>query len=357
MIRFFLDPVFASSRLAVLALSSTIAFSGVAASGFDEKIIEEEAPRLMEEFHVPGVSIAIVEDNRIAWTGTWGVKRAGTDKRIDKRTLFEAASMSKPLFTYAVLQLVEQGKLELDRPLVEYLEKPYLDDQPEHKLITARMVLTHTTGFPNWREGGWKNGGPLKVNFKPGSKYGYSGEGFLYLQRVIEYVTGEKVSPFTNRVLLRDIGMNNSSFDFDENRIDDYSGGHDHDGNFKTGRSFYLEGNAAFSLYTTPSDYARFLIEIMKNDRSARHSLSTKSIEAMLTPAVKATGRHNGWRGLGWQIHETDSGNRISHSGSNGSGFRCHSRFYPHRKSGIVIMTNSYSGEKLWKKLIELVDR
>lgn len=356
MIRFPLPSVSARGRLAALALVPATAFSAVAASVFDKNAIESQTPVLMEKFHVPGVSIAIVENNRIAWTGTWGVKRAGTVDRIDDRTLFEAASMSKPLFAYAVLKLVEQGVLDLDRPLVDYLDEPYLDDQPDHKLITARMVLTHTTGFPNWRKDGWRKGGPLPVQFKPGSKYGYSGEGFLYLQRVVEHITGETLAALMNRALMKNIGMTASSYVFDEKRKQDYSGGHDHDGEFKTGRDFYREGNAAFSLYTTPSDYARFLVEIMKSDRSATHSLSKESIEAMLTPAIQATGRHDGWMGLGWQIHQTDSGKRVSHGGSNGSGFRCYSRFYPDRKAGIVIMTNSYSGEKLWKTLIEAVD-
>jgi CubicO group peptidase (beta-lactamase class C family) len=343
-------------RFAALSLFPTILSSAIAAPGFDKAAIEAQTPALMEKLHVPGVSIAIVENNRIAWTGTWGVKRADAEEKIDERTLFEAASMSKPLFAYAVLKLVEQNKLDPDRPLVEYLSKPYLDDEPNHKLITARMVLTHTTGFPNWRKNGWREGGPLSVNFKPGTEYGYSGEAFLYLQRVVERLTGEPLTKFMQRVLLADIGMTASSYEFDEKRKQDYSGGHDHDGQFKTDRKFYPKGNAAFTLYTTPSDYAHFLIEMMKPDRSAPHSLSAEMIEAMLKPEVKATGRHDGWRGLAWQIHKTDSGMRVSHGGSNGSGFRCHCRFYPDRKAGIVIMTNSYSGEKLWKALIEIVD-
>lgn len=339
-----------------LALLPTLAVNAIAAPVFDQGALEEQTPALMEKLHVPGVSIAIIENNRIAWTGTWGVKRADADEKIDERTLFEAASMSKPLFAYAVLKLIEKNQLDLDRPLVQYLDKPYLDDQPDHKLITARMVLTHTTGFPNWRKDGWRKGGPLPVNFKPGTKYGYSGEGFLYLQRVVEHITREPLAAFMKRVLMTDIGMSASSYEFDEKRQDDYSGGHDNDGKFKTGRSFYREGNAAFTLYTTPSDYARFLVEIMKRNRSAPHTLSKESIETMLTPAVRVGAEKDGWTGLSWRIHKTESGMRVSHSGSNGSGFRCYSRFYPDRKAGIVIMTNSYSGRKFWEALIEFAD-
>ena len=265
--------------------------------------------------------------------------------------------MSKPLFAYAVLQLVEQGELDLDRPLVEYLEQPYLDDEPEHQLISARMVLQHTSGFPNWRKGGARNGGPLPVMFPPGSKFGYSGEGFLYLQRVVEHLTGERLAVLMDRVLMADIGMNASSYIFDEKRKPDYAGGHDREGKFKANRRFYDQDNAAFTLYTTPSDYARFLIEMMNSDRSAPRSLSKQAIDEMLMPTIQASsGPDHLWRGLGWVIQQTDVGKRVSHSGSNSSGFRCHSRFYPDRGIGIVIMTNSNSGAKLWEKLMEKVD-
>ena len=356
MIRAFLRSAIYHGRLAILVLTLAVSSSTAADSVFDRSIIEAETPSLMEKFHVPGVSIAIIENNQIAWTETWGVKRAGSDDRVDERTLFEAASMSKPLFAYGVLKLAEQDKLDLDRPLVDYLDQPYLDDQPDHKLITTRMVLTHTTGFPNWREGGWRNGGPLPIEFKPGTKYGYSGEGFLYLQRVIEHIKGEELNAFMKPVMSEGLGMTDSSYVFEEDREQDYAGGHDSGGEFKSTRNFYRQANAAFSLYTTPSDYARFLIQIMKADRSAPHLLSKESIEAMLTPDVKATGRHDGWRGLGWQIHKTKSGKRVSHSGSNGTGFRCHSRCYPDQKTGIVIMTNSASGDRLWKSIIQAID-
>lgn len=340
----------------VMALLAVGPVRNAPASMFDSDRIAKRVPALMREFHVPGVSIAVITSNKVAWTGTWGVKRAGGDGEVDEQTLFEACSMSKPLFAYATLKLVEDGRLDLDRPLTEYLDEPYLDGQPDHRLITGRMVLTHTTGFPNWRKGGWRKGGPLPVKFKPGTKYGYSGEGFLYLQRVVERIVGEDLDVFMKERLMRGIGMETSGYEFEKKLRLRYSAGHDLKGEFKSDRRFFDQGNAAFSLYTTPVEYARFLIEIMRDDRSASHSLSQKTLDEMLKPAVKATGRHTGWRGLGWQLHDTPGGQRVSHGGSNGTGFRCHSRFYPGRKEGIVIMTNSYGGEKLWKQLLKELD-
>jgi len=344
------------SALPLTALLLACRLATAAPPPFDADSISQRVPTLMREFRTPGVSIAIISSNKVSWTGTWGVQRAGQATPVDERTLFEACSMSKPLFAYAALKLVEEGLLNLDRPPVDYLERPYLEDQPAHRSITARMVLTHTSGFPNWRKGGWRKGGPLPVKFTPGSQYGYSGEAFLYLQRVVEHLLEQDLDVFMKDRLLQRIEMRSSGYEFEENLRDRYAAGHDLKGRFKPERRFFKQGNAAYSLYTTPTEYARFLVEIMRDDRSETHSLSREMVTAMLTSGFKATGRHTGWRSLGWQIHETPRGQRVSHGGSNGTGFRCHCRFYPDRKEGIVIMTNSYGGEKLWKQLLKELD-
>ena len=328
------------------------------------------APRLMEDMNVPGVSISVIEDGRIAWHKGYGVVRAGGDEKVTPETVFEACSMSKVAFTYVVLKLVEQGKLDLDRPLVEYLDKPYLEDEPLHKLITARMVLTHRTGFPNWREGGWRKGGPLPVKFTPGTEYGYSGEGYLYLQRVVEHITGTPLNPLMKTMLLEPIGMTLSSYVWEQRYDELASAGHDEAGKVKPNRNLFDQANAAFSLYCTPDDYARFIIEVMKEDRSAEHSLSRESIEEMLTPTIEIKSSHGRQmprvgrakcvsvhRGLGWVIGKMeDDGIRAWHSGSNGTGFRCYCEFDPKKQTGIVIMTGSVNGNLLYQRLVSAID-
>ncbi|MBN2312848.1 MAG: serine hydrolase [Sedimentisphaerales bacterium] len=327
-------------------------------------------PKLMEDMNVPGVSISLIEDDRIAWHKGYGVVRADGEEKITPETVFEACSMSKVAFTYIVLKLVEQGKLDLDRPLVEYLDKPYLEDEPLHKLITARMVLTHRTGFPNWREGGWRKGGPLPVQFKPGTEYGYSGEGYLYLQRVVEHITGKSLNPLMKEMLLDPIGMTHSSYVWEQRYDELASAGHDKAGEVKPNRSLFDQANAAFSLYCTPDDYAKFIIEVMKKDRSAEHSLSRESIEDMLTPTIEVKGSHGRQvprigrakcvsihRGLGWVVGKMqDGGIRAWHSGSNGTGFRCYSEFDPQKHTGIVIMTGSVNGNALYQNLVSAID-
>ena len=151
--------------------------------------LEAEVPRLMQEEHVPGLSMVLIRENRIVWKGCFGVRIAGKPAKVDHDTAFEAASMSKPLFSYAVLKLVEKAEFDLDRPLDSYLPEPYLPDQPLAKKITGRMVMLHRTGLPNWREGGWRSGAPLPVQKEPGTCFTYSGEGYLFLQTAIEQLT------------------------------------------------------------------------------------------------------------------------------------------------------------------------
>ena len=140
----------------------------------------------MREHAIPGLSMVVIENGEVALHFELGVKNTETKESVDEETLFETASLSKPVFAYGVLKLVEKGKLDLDKPLVAYLPYPDIANDERGHSITARMVLAHTTGFPNWRP---KNA-PLKIHFQPGDRFSYSGEGFLFLQKVVEQVTG-----------------------------------------------------------------------------------------------------------------------------------------------------------------------
>jgi hypothetical protein len=141
--------------------------------------LERDVPELMKKSNVPGVSIALIQRGKTIWVHGFGVKKAGTSQPVTGETVFEAASLSKPVFAYGVLKLVDQGKLGLDVPLTTYLPKPYIPGDQRLAKITARIVLSHRTGFPNWRDGD-----SLPLYFTPGERFSYSGEGYIYLQRV-----------------------------------------------------------------------------------------------------------------------------------------------------------------------------
>ncbi|MGD9126410.1 MAG: serine hydrolase domain-containing protein [Planctomycetia bacterium] len=331
---------------------------------YDPAALDKLVPKLMEKYQVPGVSIAGIEDGRVVWDRQYGVCRLGGKKPVTKETVFEACSMTKPMFGYMVMGLlVEPKKLDLDRPLVEYLDEPYLKDEPLHKKITARMVLSHTTGFPNWREGGWRSGNPLPVRFEPGTKFGYSGEGLFYLQQVAEHITGQSGEVLMRKHLFDPLGMKISSYVWEDRFEKLAAAGHDRKGKPRKKRRHYVRANAGYSLYTTPCEYATFLTDVMREDRSKALVRSQETIDAMFRKITKATGRKpirragkltsdDVYWGLGWELDSTSLGDRIYHSGTNGSGFRCYHEFDLERKRGIVIMTNSLTGNKLWEAIL-----
>jgi CubicO group peptidase (beta-lactamase class C family) len=157
--------------------------------------------------------------------------------------------------------------------------------------------------------------------------------------------------------LLAALKMTRSSYEWRDSFEANFAGGHDKDGDFKQERRFYEHANAAYSLYTTPTDYARFLIEMMRHDRSADHSLGEQTIKRMTTLQVEPEEDDmRSRRSLGWVIDTDDNGGWVNHSGSNGSGFQCNSRFNTKRQSGSVIMTNSSSGRKVWEAILEIFD-
>ena len=335
-----------------------------------ESFFDGLVPLQIESNDIAGATIAIVKDGKLIFAKGYGFADMKTRAPVSpETTLFRVGSVTK-LFTWtSVMQLVEQGKLDLDRPLSEYLDKPYLPDEPRHLKITARMVLSHTTGFPNWRKDGLRSGNRLTMLFEPGTRFDYSGEGFTYLQRVIEHITGEPFERYVKRALFEPLGITTASYVWEDGFEKLAAASRPDSGETPPNHSLYRNANVAYSRYCSPMEYALFLVEILKQDRSAAHSLSARSIDAMPTRATKTEGlqpvvRRGGQRpesvyyGLGWIIDATPSGDRIHHGGSNGAkgtGFRCYCEFDPKAGSGIVVMTNAAGGRELWQELIAKV--
>ena len=324
--------------------------------------LEYLTPQLMKDFHVPGVLIALIKNNEIAYLKNFGIKDSRASTHLTDETVFEACSMSKPVFAYLVLKLAERNKIELDKPLFNYLEEPFYGIDFSYKLITARMILSHTSGLPNWRKGEEERNGPLPIYFNPGERFSYSGEGYYYLQRVVEKITGKPLEEYARETLFKPLGLKHSSYVWTDEIDSLVSCGHDTSGNYLA-KSKYVHSNSAYTLYTTAEDYARFIIEILKEDKTSGFSLTNKSINEMLSPQIdvlvrdpikrpgSALGLFVYW-GLGWAIDSTASGKIYYHSGANRTGFRCYSQFRLGEGSGIVIMTNGLNGSELWRRLI-----
>ncbi len=190
----------------------------------------------MKDGEVPGLSIALIRDARVVWQRSFGVANSATNQPVIDDTIFEAASLSKPVFAYGVLRLVEKGKLDLDAPLVKYLPKPYVANDDRANLITARMVLTHTTGFPNW-----SINQPLKTQFKPGERFSYSGEGFVYLQKVVEHLTGQLLDQVMRKEVFEPLGMTSSSYVWMDKYENLKATGHDSAGAARERRKYWKQ--------------------------------------------------------------------------------------------------------------------
>jgi CubicO group peptidase (beta-lactamase class C family) len=324
--------------------------------------LERLTPLLMRELHVPGVSIAVVRDRKVAWTRAWGVADAKTGAPATEATLFEAASMTKPVFAASVLKLVEEGRLDLDAPIPDAGTLPA---QPERLKMTPRMILSHTSGLPNWRKGGEERDGPLPVLAQPGSRFGYSGEGMFVLQRLAEKAAGEGLETYARRTLFVPLGMDRTSYVWTPALDAALATGHKADGTPRE-RARYRHANAAYSLVTTAGDYARFLAALLDPAGAAPNGLSAASVAAMLTHQVRADardpierpgrgkGREVFW-GLGFGLNTTASGDVVYHSGANSTGFRSYAQFSPERGTGLVILTNGLGGGELWTRLVAAV--
>ena len=318
--------------------------------------LDRAIPRLMNDGIVPGLSVAIIRDGRVFWHEGFGVKNALTKEPVSDETVFEAASLSKTVFAYAVLKLVDAAMLDLDKPLTEYLSSPYIDNDSRLNLITARRVLTHTTGFPNWRP----SGQPLKIVLPPGERFSYSGEGFVYLQKVIEHVTGQPLDAFVKKMVFEPLGMTNSSYVWQPAYQTRKAAGHDAGGN-PTGMRKPDAANAAASLQTTSLDYAKFMIAVMKGI-----GLKQPTSKAMLSPQIQVdegcrncivtppTGKFSpyvSW-GLGVGIQQTKDGLSFWHWGDN-TDVQCYMLGYPQRELGIVVFTNSGNGLAIVPEIIQ----
>src|SRR5271163_2080685 len=220
--------------------------------------LERDVPELMKKDGVPGLAMVVIRNGKTTWVHGFGIKETTTGQPVTVETVFEAASLSKPVFAYGVLKLVEQGKLGLDVPLTTYLPKPYIAGDERLAKITARIVLSHRTGFPNWRG----DDGLLPIYFSPGERFSYSGEGYIYLQHVVAQITGKPLDVYTDEVVFKPSGMTNTSYvwrpDFDARTAT----GHHSDG--KPAELWKpKEAGAASTLNTTAKDYALFVEAVL----------------------------------------------------------------------------------------------
>lgn len=312
-------------------------------------VLGREIPRLMEAANVPGMSMAVVQDGRISWKKAFGVRSSQTNEPVDDNTMFEAASLTKTVTAYAAMRLVERGELDLDRPLFEYFpnqEYPKLAKDERYKKITARLVLTHTTGLPNWGS---------RLMREPGKQYAYSGEGFLYLGRTIEQISGLSLQEFAQKEIFDPLGMAHTSYVWNDTYAANGACGHDRHGVAHDLRK-NADPNGGASLLTTATDYATFISALLN-----AQGLSEETIDRMTSSQVQVTVSResaelfeNVFWGWGWGVQPGDTGFGFWHWGDNGD-LRAYTVTYKDRGKGFVYFANSNNGLAIAEAVTSLV--
>ncbi len=305
----------------------------------------------MMYYNIPGASIALIKDGKIIYHNVYGVKSFLSQEEVDERNVFQAASVTKPAFAFIANRLIDRGELELDKPLCEYLEFANLKHDERYKKMTTRHVLSHQSGLPNWAWGGplgWKNNQKTDLLFTPGEGYGYSGEAFQYLGRVVEKITGKGLNTLLQEELIQPLGIPELYF-FGNDKLEMVNG---HVQNYPTYYDMVDYVGVAHSLLTEANSFAHFVRALIN-----KKGLSDKQYKAMfntevLTGSVGADELPywNQGLGLGFFTQDTQLGKAVMHGGSNGD-FQSEFVLFPELKSGFVMFTNSNTGHKLGQAL------
>jgi CubicO group peptidase (beta-lactamase class C family) len=314
--------------------------------------LEKSIPALMKKGRVPGLQIALARDGKVIWHNSFGVKNAETGEPVTDDTIFEAASLTKPLFAYAVMRLVEQGVVDLDTPLITHFSDQEMEGFLGHPLdkegfhrewaevITARHVLSHSAGTPHG-----ESGEVYPLFFEPGTKYKYSAAGYHWLQLVVAKLTGEATEATVQRLVLDPLGMKHSSMVWRDDYENAMANGH---GVFGTPNAFrkYTEPHAAASLYTTAEDYAKFVCAVLNGD-----GLERETLEEMLTPQITVDEEMGLTWSLGFGLQQDANGKGFWQWGDYGI-FRNYILAYPDKKVGVVYLTNSFNGLGIGREMI-----
>jgi CubicO group peptidase (beta-lactamase class C family) len=307
--------------------------------------------RLLKDGQVPGLSLAILRDGKLAETAALGVRDASSGVPVDAETIFEAASLSKPVFAYAVLQLIDAGLLSLDTPLSQHVPD-FVRDDPRAASITVRHVLTQSSGLPNWRSRTLA----LKTHFPPGERFSYSGEGFVWLQRVVEKITGEPLDAVMTRLVFEPLEMSRSSYVWRADFENDHA--RPHDARLAPGdKRRPANAQSASTLHTTAGDYARFLQAVLSGARlkpeTARRWLAPQSLLRhrciqCLSSHGAGTDQPVAW-GLGWGLEPGEG--TFFQWGDNGA-FKAFVVGSMKTRSAAVVFTNGVDGMAIMPDVI-----
>ncbi len=334
--------------------------------------IDATVNRVMKAAEVPGMGLAILNDGKIVYLKGYGRRDQEQNLPMTPETVMSGASFTKVAFGDLVMQVVDKDQLNLDKPVYLYLSRPLpeyanyqdLSSDPRYKKITARMLLSHTSGFPNWR---WFNEDrKLNIAFEPGTRYAYSGEGLLLLQLVVETITGKPLAELMQEHIFEPFGMPRTSMVWQPRFESDYADGYDEHGR-SLGPQRRTKADAAGSMLTTVQDFAKFLQAVLE-----ARGMRKQTQEMMLTPQIAILSKHQfptfstettdenkGIQlsyGLTWGLYRSPYGKAFFKEGHD-DGHMNYAVCFEEKKSCIVMMTNSSNGEGMYKELLETLQK
>ena len=314
----------------------------------------------MRHYRIPGVSIAVINNGKLEWAKAYGVKQNGTENPVTITTLFQAASITKPMVAAAVLHLAEKGLIDLDAPVNEQLTswKIPANEFTAQNPVTPKMLILHTGGVTGLGFDGYSidakiptllqildgldpaNSPPIRVDATPGANWRYSGGGYLILQQLMQDVTHKTFSNLLNDIILEPLNMTNSFFSqpLMSEQAKAAATGHTSEGEIVVGKWRIYPELAAGGLWSNPIDLCRFIVELQQSlDGNANQFLSKPMTEYMLS-------RQFINMGLGFVLGGKDENLSFTFNGGN-AGYRCSLFAYASKGQGAVIMTNSDQGD------------
>ena len=345
--------------------------SAIAADSLDSKIHS-----LAKNAEVHGMAVSVFNNNKMRFSKTFGHRNQVEGLPLNDSTNMYGASLSKAVFGVLVMQLVEEELISLDTPLETYLPKKIYEYEPQarwhddysalsrdslYPKITARMCLSHTSGFPNWR---WfEPDHQLRVKFEPGSRYHYSGEGLVYLQAIIEKLSGKNLETLAQEKIFKPLNMKRTSYRWHSDFKDNFAYGHNAAGQLYH-KDTDNEPRGASTLETTAADYTIFLEAVLQQKLLSRASwkevfsaqIRIHSERQFGPLSERETTKYDPIElsyGLGWGLLKTPYGIGAFKEG-HGDGFQHYSILFPDVGKGVMIMTNSDNGESIFKELLEL---
>jgi CubicO group peptidase (beta-lactamase class C family) len=321
-------------------LFASLSFSQIALTQTPPTIpfdCRDSIPVWMAKSHVPGMAIGILENGKLKTKAFFGI--AMSDAPVNEQTYFNVASLTKPVTGLVALKLIDRGQLGLDEPLDKYWIDPDIRDDPRHKKLTTRIILSHQTGFSNWRS---KDSGKLVFHFEPGTRFGYSGEGFEYLRKALENKFGKSLQQLADSLIFKPLAMKNTRFSWsdgmDTTRL---ALGHDSAGR-KVNAYRLTSVNAADWLVTTLDDYSTFATHIL-----AGAGLKPELWTLVSTPQVAMEKNSKEKMGLGWEVIENLKAQNgeylMMHTGKD-DGIATLVLLLPQSGRGLLIFTNGDKG-------------